>query len=217
MPYQRRTRRRRRTPYSRSGAYLNTASKALSVAYAVKKLINVEYKQLRTNFTADPNSTGSVIGLTAIPQGDADTTRDGNKIRAKHLMISGVALINASAAETRIRYVVVRDNNGTTTRPVLTDVFSSANVMFNNGIKLSDPQKNSRFTVLWDKVLILSSTGGKEQVPFSYSMTLDHHIYFTGSSATDEGKGHLYLLEVSSEAANDPVISAAAVVKFIDN
>ena len=211
--------RRRNGNYRRKQprGFINTAEKALAVARAVRALINVEYKSIRTNFAAAPDSTGTVANLTAIAQSDTLAGRDGNKVRAKWLKVAGLAVLDASATATSLRYVIVRDNNGSTTAPVITDVFSSANVMFNNQAKLDDPQTNSRFTILWDKIIILSATGGKEQVPFEFSMSLDHHIFFTGTAASDEGKGAMYLLQASSEATNDPVISASAIVKFLDN
>ncbi len=113
--------------------------------------------------------------------------------------------------------MIVRDNNGSTSVPSIADLFEDNNAMFTNQPRLTDPQTNSRFTVLWDKFIVLSNTGGKESVPFSYSMSLDHHVFFTGGAATDEGKGHLYLFNISNEATNDPIVSGVSVVKFIDN
>ncbi len=210
---QQRRRRQRKQPRG----FINTAEKALAVARAVRALINVEYKNIRVNFTADPNSTGAVVNLTGIAQGDTNASRDGNKVRAKHLHVGGSAVLNASATTTLLRMYILRDNNGSTTQPAITDLWSSVNVFFNGQPKLGDPQNNSRFSVLWDKKIILSATGGKEQAYFEYKMELDHHIFYTGTASTDEGKGNVYLFIASSEATNDPVISAACNIKFLDN
>ncbi len=198
------------------GGYLDTAARALAVAYAVKKLINVEFKTITTSFTSDPNTTGSVVNLTAIAQGDTIANRQGNKIRSKYLKVSGNVRINASATSTHLRLVIVRDNNGNTTQPAIADLFPDVGSFFGNKNKSGDPQSNSRFTVLWDKFIMLDVVG-LEQVPIGWSTELDHHIYFTGTGATDEGKGHLYLFIASNEATNDPAVQVDSMFKFIDN
>lgn len=211
----RRTRRRRK-PAPRSSGYLDTATRALAVAYAVRKLINVEFKNITTTFAVDPNSTGLVTNLTAIAQGDDVANRDGNKVRAKHIVVSGTITLNSSATNSRVRYVIVRDNNGSTTIPAITDLYGSVAAFALNQPKLGTPQSNSRFSVLMDKMLIVNGGSGETKA-FSWSSTLDHHIFFTGSGATDEGKGHMYLFQASNEATNDPVAGVACNVKFLDN
>ncbi len=216
MPYkQRRKPRRQRAPQGGKGSYLDTASRALAVAYAVKKLINVEYFQLQTTIQADPNTSGNTQNLTAIAQGDIFNDRQGNKIRLKYLRLSGIVTLNASASDTQVRMVIVRDNNGSTTNPTISSLYTSLTVFHQNQPKLGDPQTNSRFSILWDKMVIVNTDTPTKQ--FSYSMVLDHHVYFTGAATTDEGKGHLYLMIASSEVTNDPVVKGAVQVKWLDN
>ncbi len=57
----------------------------------------------------------------------------------------------------------------------------------------------------------------QSQMHFKWSQSLDHHIFYTGTAATDEGKGNLYLFIASSEATNDPGVSVDCMVKYIDN
>ncbi len=198
------------------GSYLNTASKALAVAYAVKKLINVEYRTITTAFTADPNSSGAVVNLTAIAQGDDIANRQGNKIRAKYIKCKGTIVINASATTSVLRMMIVRDNNGSTTIPAITSLFTDVTTFFNNNNKLGDPQTNSRFTIMFDRFVQLDAVN-KSQAVVNWSRTLDHHIFYTGTAATNEGKGNMYLFIASNEATNDPVVTVDAMVKFIDN
>ncbi len=218
MPYQKRRRQNKRTygAHSKYSGYLDTAGRALAVAYAVKKLINVEYRSITTDFTAAPSSSGAVVNLTAIAQGDDIANRQGSKIRAKYLSVKGHAKINTSASSTRLRMMIVRDNNGSTTQPAITDLFDDVGTftVFKN--KKGDPQSNSRFFVLWDKRLNFDATF-HEQATIDYTMSLDHHIFYSGTAATDEGKGNIYLFIGSNEATNDPVVAIDAMVKFIDN
>ncbi len=204
-------------PYNgkKASGYLNTASKALNVALAVKKLVNIEYKSTFVTFTADPNSSGSVQLLSSIAQGIDVDDRIGNKIRAKSLKLSGMVILHASATETQIRMVIIRDNNGSTTRPVITDLYNLADFR-SNQLKIGDPQTNSRFTVLWDKFIMLDAVK-QRSAQFKYSMSLDHHIYYSGPTTSDEGKGNIYLFIASSEPTNDPAVSAESQIYFIDN
>lgn len=210
------SRRRRRRPSNNGGSYLGTASKALAVAYAVKKLINVEYKSINTASPSDPNTTTVVTNLTAIAQGDDFGQRQGRKIRAKYLSYRGQVFQHPTATNSGLRLMIIRDNNGSTTQPTVFDLFNSQAAYFNNLNKIGDPQSNSRFSILYDKYIVFSDVG-VTSAHFNMSMSLDHHVFFTGTAATDEGKGAIYLLTASTEATNDPVLESDAQFKWIDN
>lgn len=202
---------------TRGGGYLDTAARALAVAYAVKKLINVEFFNFRAVFTVDPNTSGAVVNLTAIAQGDDDNDRQGNKIRAKYIQVQGNIKLNASTAtDTNTRMVIVRDNNGSTSQPAISDLYSSVAAFIANKPPFKDPQSNSRFSILMDKWVNVNDISTRAK-PVQWSMSLDHHIYFTGGAATDEGKGHLYLFIASSEATADPVVAITSVFRYLDN
>lgn len=199
----------------RNGGRASTAQKALAVAQSVKRMVNVEYKQTVTAFEVDPNSTGSVGSLMFIAQGLDTDDRIGDKIRVKRLALSGTVTLHASATNSRVRFVIVRDNNGSTTVPGITDLFTSADAMQKNVPKLGTPQSNSRFTVLWDKLVIVNTDTPTKQVNFA--LTLDHHCYWNGPATTDEGKGHIYIMNASNEATNDPVVAITSHIWYLDN
>ncbi len=201
---------------SKSSRYLNTAQQALTVAYAVKKLINVEYHSLITDFTVGPSTSGAVVNLSAVAQGDDLANRQGNKIRAKYLALSGTVEINASATASTLRMMIVRDNNGSTAQPTIPTLFTDVGTFSVGKQKLGDPQTNSRFSILWDKYLLLDAVNSSQH-HVSYSISLDHHQFFSGTGATDEGKGALYLFIASNEATNVPAVAIDSMFKFIDN
>ncbi len=198
------------------GKYLNTASQALAVAYAVKKLVNVEYKSLTTPLTVDPNSTGAVKAMTAIGQGDDFNQRNGRKIRLKSIRVMGIMQKHASATTSVLRIMLVRDNSGTSTQPAITDLFADAATFATGANKKGDPQSNSRFSVLLDRLIFLDDVGSIQRQIDWYSKT-DFHVYFSGTGTTDEGKGAIYLFIASNEATNDPIVSVDCQIKWIDN
>ena len=68
------------------GSALSTASKALTVAYGIKKLLNVERKYHDDSVDGgSANSTMVINTLTTIPQGDTANTRDGYSLKLQNL------------------------------------------------------------------------------------------------------------------------------------
>ena len=209
-------RRRYRGNRGRLNRDLSTASKALAVAMGVKKLINVEWKSKTTVASTPAAATVSIQNLTAIAVGDDYDDREGRKIRLKSVQLKGSAEINASATATKLRVMVVRDNNGSTTAPVIADLFANDAAFYDNKPHNDDPQTNARFSVLMDKFYILD-TAKQRMVGIRGYRKLNSHCYFSGSASTDEGKGSLWLLSASDEATNTPGLTMEAIVKWIDN
>jgi len=192
------------------------ATRALAVANAVSKLVNVEYKSIRVTVPASPDNTPVVTPISAPAQGDDFDDRDGRKIKLFSYRVQGRVTMNASASGTIYRMVILRDNNGSTTRPVVTDVYPDA-AAFNSGIMPNDdPQTNARFSILSDKRYLIAN-GGREMANITIYRRLNSHAYFTGTGANDEGKGMLYMFTGSNEATNVPTVGADVVVKWIDN
>lgn len=196
--------------------YLGTASKALAIAYSVKKLINIEYKSFRTPWTVDPNTTGSTVNITALGQGDDYTNRQGRKIKLFSIRHQGSITLNSSATATSARFVVVRDNLGSTSQPTIANLFGSATNMLNNLSRLDDPQTNARFSILYDRWLFVNA-GTAEAKKIDFYHKISSHVTYTGTASTDEGKGCIYVMSVSSESTNDPVVEVISTIKFIDN
>lgn len=192
------------------------AAAALAGVRYLKKMVNVEYKSINVQWTVDPNSSGAVLLLTTIAQGDDFSQRQGRKARAHSLRIQGMVEINGSASATNVRMMVVRDNNGSTTAPAIGDLFANVGTFIANNCKIGDAQSNSRFTVLYDKFILLDAVN-KSQAAINRYIKLNHHLMWTGTAATDEGKGHLWLFIGSNEATNDPVVTVLSQFKWIDN
>ena len=123
--------------------------------------------------------------------------------------------MHASATDSLLRMMIVRDNLGTTTVPSITDAFSSVINFYQGKNALGDPQSRSRFTVLWDKQLDLGSNGDSAHY-FRFKKKMNHVCLFSGAAGSDEGKGALYLWIASNEATNDPVVTADARILYSD-
>lgn len=170
-----------------------------------------ELYSLATGFTADPSSSGAVVALTDILQGDETTERVGRQVILKHLKARGIVTLNSSATDSRVRMMIIRDNIGNTTVPAITDMFTSVAQFAANKLSIETPQVRHRFTVLMDKYLLVNAGSGLTKT-FTFSRKMNTRCYFTGPLTTDGGTNNLYLFIASNEATNDPVVNAAAEI-----
>ncbi len=193
------------------------ANKALDVAVMVKALVNVEYKSFTIALVTDPNSTGVVTHLTAIAQGSDFSNRIGRKIKLLSLSIRGNIAINGSATNSIYRLLILRDNSGTTTPPTIANLFTDTATFLNNKNKIGDPQSNSRFTVLSDTWYTINIGNENTRKKIQIYKKVNFHVNYSGTAATDEGKGCVYALQASSEASLDPIVTADVMIKYIDN
>lgn len=117
MPIKRYNRKKRSKPtrlarYARyGGTAISLATKALTTAIAVRKLLNVEYK----NFDYDL-SLATLTALAQWPicyptQGDTATTREGRSIRLKTMNIKYILTPNSPTQTdiARVRVMIVQD------------------------------------------------------------------------------------------------------------
>ncbi len=183
-----------------------------------KKLHSMEIGRLRITMDPTPDTTAIVQDLTGITQGDDVAFRHGRKVHAISLSVSGSVIKNTASAVTRMRFFLVRDNLGTTTPPVLTDLFSDQDDFFNNQHRLINEQPMKRFTVLWDKYIVLRENfdGETSAIGFRFKKKLNFDVLFTGAAATDEGKNHIYFVSGSDEATNVPAVTGDIVLRYSD-
>lgn len=207
-------RRRRRRRYNRGGGILSKASKALSVAYAVKRLVNVEYKHADISpQTSTPSSTPITPGmLNGIAQGDGVSARDGNSIKMTSLYLRYYASINASATNTQLRFVIVKDNQQVSdTSPSWSDVFTSTSTVSHLNVNTL-----GRFSILRDVVLDLNDVSNPNCSGEIY-LKLNDHCRYNGTASTDMQKNGIYIMMVSSESTNTPSLLWTSRVNYIDN
>ncbi len=199
-------------------------SKGAQALRKVNKLERVvgrpEYKVIRTAISATPETAaGEVLNMTAIAQGDGESARDGNIVQLKSIEIGGTTLINASATITGVRMMLVRDNSRDAAIPTFTGLFPDASTAASMAPRSSGLFRNSKWTVLWDHKFILEITPGGSNSSiqiFHFYKSLNHKVTFSGSGATDEGSGMVYLFVISDEATNSPLIDGDCIVRFTD-
>ncbi len=219
MPYNKKSYKSasRYAKYKQCGSMVaQDAAKALAMARQLKKLINVEYKSIRINLDTTPDTTPIITNLSAIAVGDDISDRDGRKIKAFSIQLKGHCQMHETATATLTRIVIFIDNANTGTIPVITDLFTTAAGFTAGQPRITDPQSNSRFRILYDKTIPQSDSGTKMTMVKFYKK-LGHHIAYSGTAATDEGIGSLFAVTGSTEATNVPTLQVVSVFKWIDN
>ncbi len=206
--------------YKKKGTdYLGTASKALSVAYAVKRLVNVEFKHhnLQVLDTAVTDA-GNILNLSLLSQGDTSTTRDGGSVKFTSLRLSYSLRIHASAAHTNMRVMIVHDKQTNQAQFTLADLLFDASV--NDNI-YSPPNINnaSRFRILYDKVHTLNASASNSQITRQVYKKLNMKTRYDANvgDVTDLTQDSMSIVFIGDQTTNDPVHSFNYRARFIDN
>lgn len=207
-------RRGRRAPwYRRKYNAVQLATKALRGLRYVKGLVNSEmlHNRIGGNITID--STGGLLSLAAISQGDTDSGRTGNSIFARNLFMNLNVKVNSTNLSTQfLRIILLQDNQQVSdTTPSISDVLDSAypNAPLNQSTA-------GRFTIIrnWEFYLNTATNPGKVIKKY---FKLWHHIRYNGSASTDIQRGGLYLLYISDQAVNPPTAGYQIKLGYHDN
>lgn len=229
MPYQNRRRRGyggRRRNYTRKkktrGAIYGAAARQLyNDVSKLKNLINVEFKYHDVQFNQDAHTTGAIVPLNLVAQGDGPTNRDGAQFRMKSLEIKGVT--NSDPASTtpcysRMDLILDTDPNGST--PVLTDIYdTTGSVPYFRAVRNLD--NRNRFVILKTWNYSYSPASGRESYSIKFYKQLDIKTLFTGTTATIANlkNNHLFLVITGDTASgsNPPNIACQTRIRYVDN
>ncbi len=200
------------------GTVANTAIKALTLAKKLKGLINVEFKEHNVQATTSAFSiTPTITQLTNIDQGDSRLTRDGDQIKISSLSFRCIVGMNASAARTSIRIMIVKDKQTNSAIYAIGDLLedTTANDALVSPINLDN---RSRFIILMDKQLNMSDNW-TQLVKIKWFKKLQQKIIYdgTGNGIADLTTCSYSLVLISSEATNTPTITHFTRLRFIDN
>ncbi len=196
------------------GSYLDTASKALTVAYAVKRLINVERKVNDVNGSDSVTDAGIITLLNGIAQGDTAVTRDGSSAKMLRVSIYGNLILHPSATSSIIRLMLIQKKDNDSSTVTLANVLTGTP----NVNSHYDKDEIHKFNVLYDKRHQLA-LGALDAKVYMINATLDMKVRYDGATAavTDLTKNGLYLIALGTEATNDPTHIFQSRVTYVDN
>lgn len=206
--------------YLSGTAQENIAQVAKDVWY-LKGLVNAEkhYHDI-SNISSTVTWSGTVIPLCGIAQGDTEQTRTGNSIFVRSINFKMIAYLRGSAPSDTLRVIVFMDNNAATgVAPVASDLLEYTGNQLASMSPLKFPEARNRFKILSNKVYSLN-TARNPEMQIKYFKKLRHHVKYIGTTATDYGKGQLYVCIITDSNAggtDDLGIRYQARVTFMDN
>ncbi len=207
MPYQKYKKgsKRRRT--------MSDGKKALKMVRKIKSGFEKKHFDLAlTSGVADVNFTGFMYPLNEIPQGDTDTTREGDQIFMTSLEL-GVRWENEGTEKTTMRCIVVYDKGDQvqSTGIVLQGVTSATAV-----ISRFHKDYRNQFVVLVDKTWTMDQYNAVRTQTFK--VPLNKKAQYIGGSTTNFSKGCIAMMVISNAAASSgPSFWYYSRVNFTDN
>lgn len=191
------------------------ANAAWSGVKAIKKLINVEIKDYSLiGFTTSTNSSGQLINLSEIPQGDGAGSRDGDSVKPQYFKGNFTVYNHASAnLFTQFRVIIFKHKQANGTTPAVTDILETPTCF-----QLTKRTEEYRFTILYDNCFIMKPpySGSKDIVNFKVRVPMEGHIKFVTGATTYESGG-LYMLLLADQATNTPSLYYNTRLTYTDN
>ncbi len=202
-----------------------TAAKALTIAMAVKRMVNVEYKciDIKSITNLIPNGSGLIIQCTNSQQGDTATSRDGNQIKLTAWNFRATIIANSNASTLGITVTILliedRQTNGAiyTTADVIADVTDSI-----SQISPLNIDGKFRFRVLKRWTFNVNATSAKPRVELKYYHRFGDKmkVRYDGNvgDITDLSSRSLSILRISDAVtADEPTFRFFSRVRFVDN
>ena len=192
------------------------------MAYNVRQLINVEFKESNTQVDENVGSNWSLQLLNGLQKGTNNTNRVGDSIKVKSIEVKSGTYLTSSFTGLymrvrRIIFIDLQPNAGVPTQAsLLENVLSDWTYAFKN----LDNKK--RFVILKDDVVTMSpNTNAAIQFPDYYYKMNMHTAYDSSNSGdiTDISTNAIYIayMSNSSSGTQDPSVISNQRIRYIDN
>ncbi len=214
-------RKKRKNGYKRYGKFVGAAGKTAYLAlqvFKLKKMINVEYKNLYRTLGDSPTDTSKAFfNLTNCPQGNGENERQGNQIKVTQIYFNSLIKINPSAVNTQVRYIIFRDMQSNGVIPAIGDLLNNS----------SDPQSlisplnltnKYRFQIMYNKLVRISSDFPSTQIKFFKRMDIKVRYADGVNTSANISTNSMWLLVFSNEdLLIAPTITHSVRISYVDN
>ncbi len=202
--------------YAKNIAYATgkVARFAKDVRY-LKSVINVERKFIDKSAGITVDDSGTFVSLPLASQGVGASNREGDSIKVVSLLIRLSWAISQSATSSGLRTIVVIDKQPNGALPSIASLLQTTNFPLSSPLNLDNKR---RFKILCDRVQVASITGKQQFVLNKYLKTQTHVRY--GSNAgtvADVNTNNIFVLLISDEATNLPIVDYYFRTRYIDN
>jgi len=174
-----------------------------------------ELKRYVVAFTGVTTSTaGSITPITqGVIQGDSLTTRDGDQLILKQLIMRYQLALNTGNSTSQ-RVIIFSDNQANGATPTVTDVLNSASwITGYNPVTF----QSGRFKVWHDEYVVTTLSGHNAVNDKVWKFNLKHKITYLDvtNNATANGKGAMFVLFIADGA--NSLFSASFELHFTDS
>lgn len=178
----------------------------------IKSLMNVERKffdEMQVNQAI--GTTAAVYPLSQIGTGDTYNTREGLSIKCISHLLRLTAVMNVSAEQTFVRLIIFRDEEQRSSTPTGSEVLEVAT----DYLSPINHVNGRRFTIMRDHTINLTKTyNAKLYKNFSKAQ---FHVKYSGVNSTDTKEGNLYLLIITDQSTDTPLIDFDSRLRYVDN
>lgn len=204
--------------FDKSNTY-ELARAAYSTANYLKDVINTEYKDYTLDIQpAGFNTAGTIwdfvgdVGpvFPGITQGVTSEERTGDSVKLQRLAFRGMIIKHSSATVTICRVILFKGKSEDGVPYQITDILETSDVFSHK----SDPRRYDT-TILYDEVFVLDSVKS-QYVEFDWDRELNWHTQFLPGLPKVANEG-LYLLVLSSEPTNAPILRGMARLSYTDS
>lgn len=168
------------------------------------------------------NWSGTCYPLSDIGTGSALDQRAGRQITPKYVSVKYYATLDGSAAHSVLTIIVFSDSE--TGSPATPSQVLEVTGQTNAPISMLNMHNSPRFTVHRRvQVNIVAETNdsgnnvGGATGEFYVPLTRMKNIHYTGVNATDYGMNNLFMLVISNEQTNAPVMHFTTVFAYTDS
>lgn len=200
--------------------YMDVGHKALQIALATKKLLNVEYKFKDTDLDfVDVKASSTILAINGLSQGTSVSTREGDQVKFTSLNIKYWVSFNPAAAFSFVRIMLILDKQPNKSLPLIDDILQD--VSSGNMATVTPLQNDNkrRFRNLYDKTLKLSpSSNATTQYREKY-MKLDTRTLYSGNAGdiSDITTNSFLFVFLSNEVLAFPSLTSYIRMRYVDN
>jgi hypothetical protein len=171
-----------------------------------------EIKSFDAGFGTTVDNAGSITKLSTIPQGDTDSSRQGDQCELIKLEVHANYANSSADLFNTYRHIIFRwCQDDTVAAPIVSDILQSTTVFSPLN---RDNFRAKKFIVIHD-VFKCTSLNGEHAKTDVFVKKLNFKILFQSGATT--GTNHIYSLQLSDSAAiPHPIVSYVARVHYND-
>lgn len=208
MVYQKRYNGYSKRKMYRKRRYNNTDATARKALYLARKAQNQKELKYHSvlNLSNTVTSSGEIVALSGLTQGDTNNERDGNVIYPTSVALR-LNMISVSTVRTKCRVIIFKWLEGTT--PSVSDILDTVDVV---SFKSDGHRFESK--ILYDRTIVLDNILLQEKF-IQKRIKLDGLIAYNETSSVPSKNG-IYMLLMSDQGANFPTFSYETRLYFKD-